>query len=36
MNDDQKAAIAKMRNKGCGYGRIAAVLGLNLSTVKSH
>lgn len=36
MNDLQRKAIGKLRNKGVGYKAIAQKLGLSVNTVKSH
>ena len=36
MNDLQRKAIEKLRNKGVGYKAIAQKLGLSVNTVKSH
>lgn len=36
MNDLQRKAIEKLRNKGAGYKAIAQKLGLSVNTVKSH
>ncbi len=36
MTDDEKNRIAKWRQAGMGYKKIAAILGLNESSVKSH
>jgi len=36
MTDDEKNRIAKLRQVGMGYKKIASILGINESTVKSH
>lgn len=36
MTDDEKNRIAKLRQVGMGYKKIASILGINESTVKSN
>jgi len=36
MTDKDKREITQMRRGGMGYGRIARLLGIPLSTVKSY